>query len=57
MCESVEKDSVWITYGTKDSEAYIAEMLLMEIESLMMYNLKTGAVQSTAERLATLRAY
>ena len=57
MCQSVEKDSVWITYGTKDAEAYIAEMLLTEIESLMMYNLKTGTPQSTAERLATLRAY
>jgi tetratricopeptide (TPR) repeat protein len=57
MCESVEKDSVWITYGTKDAEAYIAEMLLTEIEPLLMYNLKTGAVQSTVERLATLRAY
>ncbi len=57
MCESVEKDSVWITYGTKDAEAYIAEIRLTDIESLMMYNLKTGAVQSTVERLATLRAY
>jgi hypothetical protein len=57
MCQSVEKDSVWITYGTKDAEAYIAEMLLTEIESLMMYNLKTGAVQTTAERLATLQKY
>jgi hypothetical protein len=57
MCQSVEKDSVWITYGTKDAEAYIAEMLLTDIEPLMMYNLKTGAVQSTAERLATLRDY
>ena len=57
MCESVEKDSVWITYGTKDAEAYIAEMRLTDIEPLMMYNLKTGVVQSTVERLATLRAY
>ena len=56
MCESVEKDSVWITYGTKDAEAYIAEMRLTDIEPLMMYNLKTGVPQSTAERLATLRA-
>jgi hypothetical protein len=57
MCESVEKDSVWITYGTKDAEAYIAEIRLTDIEPLLMYNLKTGAVQSTVERLATLRAY
>jgi hypothetical protein len=48
---------VWITYGTKDAEAYIAEMLLTDIEPLLMYNLKTGAVKPTAERLATLRAY
>ena len=57
MCESVEKDSVWITYGTKDAEAYIAEMRLTDIEPLMMYNLKIGVVQPTVERLATLRAY
>jgi tetratricopeptide (TPR) repeat protein len=57
MCESVEKDSVWLTYGTKDAEAYIAEMRLTDIEPLMMYNLKTGAVKPTVERLATLRAY
>jgi tetratricopeptide (TPR) repeat protein len=55
MCQSVEKDSVWITYGLKDSEAYIAEMLLTEIEPLLMYNIKTGVAQSSAQRLAVLR--
>lgn len=57
MCPSIEKDSVWITYGTKDAEAYIAEMLLADIEPLLMYNLKTGLPTPTVERLATLRAY
>ena len=53
MCASTE-DSFWITYGTKDSEAYIAEMLASEIEPLLMYNLKTGEIKPTSERLATL---
>jgi hypothetical protein len=54
MCPSLEGDSMWITYGTRDSEAYIAEMLLSNIEPLMMYNMKTGVVQPTTERLKTL---
>jgi tetratricopeptide (TPR) repeat protein len=54
MCASLEGDSYWITYGTKDSEAYIAEMLCKDIEPLLMYNMKTGAVQNTVERLKIL---
>ena len=54
MCASLEGDSFWITYGTRDSEAYIAEMLATSIEPLMMYNLKTGAVKPTLERLKIL---
>lgn len=53
MCPSLEGDSMWITYGTRDSEAYIAEMLLSDIEPLMMYNMKWGTVQPTVERLKT----
>jgi len=55
MCPSLEGDSYWITYGTKDSEAYIAEMATTEIEPLLMYNLKTGAVKPTVERLKVLQ--
>jgi hypothetical protein len=54
MCPSLEGDSYWITYGTKDSEAYIAEMLFKDVEPLLMYNIKTGEVQPTVERLKTL---
>ena len=54
MCPSLEGDSMWITYGTRDSEGYIAEMPLTAIESLLMYNMKTGAVLSTVERLKIL---
>jgi tetratricopeptide (TPR) repeat protein len=54
MCPSLEGDSYWITYGLKDSEAYIAEMLRTSIEPLLMYNLKTGQVKPTVERLAAL---
>jgi hypothetical protein len=32
MCESIEGDGYWITYGCKDSEAYIAEMKKERIE-------------------------
>ena len=54
MCQSLEGDSVWITYGTRDSEAYIAEMLTASIEPLLMYNLKTGEVRPTVQRLAVI---
>jgi tetratricopeptide (TPR) repeat protein len=54
MCPSLEGDSYWITYGTRDSEAYIAEMLTTDIEPLLMYNLKTGAIKPTVERLASI---
>jgi hypothetical protein len=57
MCPSIEGDSYWITYGTRDSEAYIAEMLTPAIESLLMYNMKTGVPQDTADRLETLKAF
>jgi tetratricopeptide (TPR) repeat protein len=56
MCPSIEGDGYWITYGTRDSEAYIAEMLTPAIESLLMYNMKTGVPQDTADRLETLKA-
>jgi len=51
MCASIEGDSYWVTYGTKDSEAYIAELTTAAIENLLMYNLKTGQALPTAERL------
>ena len=54
MCPSIRGDSYWITYGTRDSEAYISEMTNDVIESLLMYNLKTGAVKPTVERLAVI---
>jgi hypothetical protein len=55
MCLSIEGDSYWITYGTRDSEAYIAEILTSSIESLLMYNMKTGVGRPTAQCLATLK--
>jgi glycosyltransferase involved in cell wall biosynthesis len=57
MCPSIRGDSMWITYGTKDSEGYIAELPLEEIESLMMYNMKTGTATDTRERLQVIRKY
>ena len=49
MCPSLEGDSYWITYGTRDSEGYIAEILMSSIEPLLIYNLKTGIKCSSAE--------
>jgi len=54
MCPSLEGDSYWITYGTRDSEAYIAEMITTSIEPLLMYNIKTYEVQPTVERLSVV---
>jgi hypothetical protein len=57
MCPSIEGDGYWITYGTRDSEAYIAEMLRSDIEPLMMYNLKTGTARPTRDCLEAIKAY
>jgi hypothetical protein len=64
MCPSFEGDSMWITYGLKDSEAYIAEMRLAEIESLLFYSFGSGSGSDSAsatvpvrERLARLAPY
>ena len=54
MCPSLEGDSYWITYGTRDSEAYIAEMLTSAIEPLLMYNMKTGQPAPTVDRLRVI---
>jgi hypothetical protein len=54
MCPSIEGDSYWITYGTRDSEAYIAEMTKSAIENLLMYDMKTGQPLPTAERLTRI---
>ena len=54
MCPSLEGDSYWITYGTRDSEAYIAELTTTAIENLLMYNVKTGEALPTSERLRRL---
>jgi glycosyltransferase involved in cell wall biosynthesis len=43
MCPSIEGDSYWITYGLKDSEAYIAEMTGAAIDKLLFYSF-SGAV-------------
>ena len=52
MCKAIDFDGYWITYGLKDSEAYIAKATTSDIEKLFFYNLKTGATKSFTERLA-----
>jgi glycosyltransferase involved in cell wall biosynthesis len=50
MCQSLEGDSYWVTYGTQDSQAYIAELKKEEIEKLLFYSLKRGTVAPFATR-------
>jgi hypothetical protein len=58
MTRSLEGDSYWITYGLKDSEAYIAEMRMEDIENVMFYDfMKKQASVPTKERIARLKQY
>ena len=59
MCQSLEGDSYYITYGLKDSEAYLAEMNTRDIENLMLYDLSKGvnSMMPFAERLERLVGY
>lgn len=54
MCPTIEGDGYWITYGTRDSEAYIAEMLVPSIEQYLMYDMKKGQAKPTVERLQAI---
>ena len=56
MCPSLEGDSYWITYGLKDSEAFIAEMLKTDIEPLLFYGID-GSVIPAARRLEVIKGY
>jgi tetratricopeptide (TPR) repeat protein len=51
LCQSIEKDSYWLTYGVKDSEAYIAELQIPQIEGLMFYDVQAGSVKKMEERI------
>jgi hypothetical protein len=44
MCPSIEGDTMWITYGVKDSEAYAAEMRKEEIEKVLFYSFVPATV-------------
>jgi glycosyltransferase involved in cell wall biosynthesis len=60
MCENAEGDGYWITYGLKDSEAYIAEMTKDQIENFMMYSMKEDSMKEGVafkERLERLKEY
>ena len=52
MCNSIAGDSYMITYGIKDSEAYIAEMTTAAIEGLKWY--RQAPKLRTPESHATL---
>ena len=51
MCKKHNEDAYYITYGVKDSEAYLASMDKGDIEELMFYNVKTGSTKTFRERL------
>jgi glycosyltransferase involved in cell wall biosynthesis len=57
MAASLEGDGYWITYGTKDSEAYIAEMLRSDIEPLLFYDMKRGVARPTRDCLEAVRGF
>jgi hypothetical protein len=54
MCQSIEKDSYWIAYGTKDCEAFIAEMLNAHIESYLFYDVQAGATAPYPKRFEAI---
>ena len=54
MCQSIEKDSYWIAYGTKDCEAFITEMLNAHIESYLFYDVQAGATVPYPTRFTTI---
>ena len=39
LCFSIEKDSYWVSYGVKDSEAWLAEFKKEFVEESLIYNL------------------
>lgn len=51
---SIEGDSYWITYGTRDSEAYIAELTKADIENTLFYDMKAGTMLPFPERVKRL---
>lgn len=40
LCFSIEKDSYWVSYGVKDSEAWLAEFKKEFIEDALLYSFK-----------------
>ena len=58
MTKSIDSDSYLITYGLKDSEAYIAEMKASEIEELMFYDVQDASKSiSMDKRMEVLEGY
>ena len=58
MTKSIDSDSYLITYGLKDSEAYIAEMKASDIEELMFYDVQDSSKSiPMEERMEVLQGY
>ena len=55
LCKALDFDGFLMTYGVKDSEAYLAQLETKEVEKLFCYNLKTGATKSFQERLGLMK--
>ena len=43
MCLSIEKDSYWVSYGVKDSEAWLAEFKKEFVEEALVYSFSSNA--------------
>lgn len=57
LTPSIEGDSYHIVYGTKDSEAYIAELKTEDIEATLFYDLKAQTALPFPERLKAIKKY
>ena len=40
LCFSIEKDSYWVSYGVKDSEAWLAEFKKESVETFLNYSME-----------------
>jgi hypothetical protein len=57
LAPSVEGDSYWVAYGTRDSEAYIAELKKEDIEATLFYDLKAQVATPFPDRLRALERF
>jgi len=57
LTPSIEGDTYWVVYGTKDSEAYISELKKEDIEATLFYDMKAQEMLPFPERVKRLEKY